>query len=191
VVTNARSDRLDNGQACLIVTGAPAAGKSTVSSLVAEHLNSSARIDGYFISTLVASGYVWPLGEPAHEAARQVQLCNRNLCALAANFADSGFTPVIDTVIPEREQLDFFVDTLSPRRVLVVVLAPTIDICHHRNAIRDPEEQFFFDDYEGLTASMRAGFGSLGWWFDTSALTPHETAARILADAPALARVGR
>jgi hypothetical protein len=35
-------------------------------------------------------GYVWPLGEPAVEAARQVELRNRNLCTLANNFSDAG-----------------------------------------------------------------------------------------------------
>jgi hypothetical protein len=33
------------------------------------------------------------------------RLCNRNLCTLANNFCDAGFTPLIDTVIPDREQL--------------------------------------------------------------------------------------
>ena len=30
---------------------------------------------------------------------------------------------------------------------------------------------------------MRRGFGDVGWWFDTSALTPPETAERIVAEA--------
>lgn len=39
-------------------------------------------------------------------------------------------------------------------------------------------------------ASMRAAFGELGWWFDTSALTPEETAEQVLADAYDLGRRG-
>jgi len=74
---------VDRGRACLLITGAPGAGKSTVSSLVAGALSRSALIDAYLVSRLVASGYVWPLGEPADEAARQVRLLNTNLCALA------------------------------------------------------------------------------------------------------------
>jgi cytidylate kinase len=68
---------LDQGGACLLVTGAPGAGKSTVSGLVARALSRPALIDAHVVSRLVVTWYVWPLGEPADEAARQVRLRNR------------------------------------------------------------------------------------------------------------------
>jgi hypothetical protein len=155
---------------CLIVTGMPGAGKSTV-------------------NRLVVSGRVGPISEPADEAARQLELCNRNLCALAGNFADAGFTPVIDWIIPDRDQLDLFVKLLAPRPIQFVVLAPGIGVCRYRNTIRDPRERFYFDGYEKLDADMRRELGDTGWWFDTSTLTPEETADRILREGPGRASI--
>ncbi|MGW6457774.1 phosphotransferase [Streptomyces sp. NPDC055078] len=168
---------------CLIVTGMPGAGKSTVTRLVAECLPRSARLDGDFINRLIVSGRVGALGEPADEAARQVELCNRNLCMLANNFSDAGFTPVVDWVIPDRGQLDYFVSLLPARRVLFVVLAPGIEACQYRNTLRDPGERFDFDGYEDLDAGMTRELGDAGWWFDTAALTPEETADGIIREA--------
>lgn len=183
MLTSPTAGALDSGRCCIIITGAPGAGKSTVSLLVAQALERSALLSGDQINRLVVSGHVWALGAPAEEAARQVQLCNRNLCDLAGNFADAGFTPVIDWIVPDRAQLDFFLETLAPRRVLLIVLTPTSDVCRQRNAIRDRDDQFFFDGYESLRASMRDGFGTVGWWFDTSDLTPEQTARQIIVDA--------
>lgn len=168
---------------CLIVTGMPGAGKSTMSRLVGERLPRSARLGGDELNGMIVRGFVWALGEPADEAARQVELLHRNLCALANNFADAGFTPLIDAMVPSREKLGFLLDLLADRRVLLVVLAPGIEVCRFRNTIRDPRERFDFDGYEELDAAMRREFGDVGWWFDTADLTPEETADRIVREA--------
>lgn len=179
---------LDLGRACLIVTGAPGAGKSTVSRAVAAALSRSALLEAYVVSGMVVSGYVWPLGEPADEAARQIRLCHENLCVLATNLADAGFTPVIDVVVPDLANLDGFRSALGDR-LRLVVLDPGTDVCVSRNATRAPIEQFFFDGYDGLHATMSTGFGGLGWWLDTSTQSSDETVDQLLAHADDRARV--
>ncbi|RZU13599.1 hypothetical protein EV645_4446 [Kribbella rubisoli] len=71
---------------CFLVTGMPGAGKSTVTRLVAEQLPRSARLGGDEFNQLIVNGFVWALAEPADEAARQVELLHRNLCAPADRF---------------------------------------------------------------------------------------------------------
>jgi len=169
---------------CVIVTGMPGAGKSTVSTLAARLLPRAARVKGDDVNAMVLTGRVPFNGEPADEAARQGELCNRNMCALADNFVDFGFTVFMDTVVADRAELECLLGLLAPRPVRLVVLAPGIEVCRHRNATREPiSERWEFDGYERLAARMRQDIAELGWWFDTAALTPHDTAARLVGDA--------
>ncbi|TML41029.1 MAG: phosphotransferase [Actinobacteria bacterium] len=173
-----------DARSCVIVTGMPGAGKSTVAGLAARLLPKAAQVRGDDMNQMIKSGYVGWMGKPADEALRQDELCNRNMCSLANNFIDFGFTVLMDTVLADRAELDFFLALLSPRPVRLVVLAPGSDVCRHRNATRDPDDRFDFDEYEQLEADMNREFGDAGWWFDTSALKPDETAERLVAEVP-------
>ena len=167
----------------VIVSGMPGAGKSTVTALAAGLLPRAAQVKGDDVNRMIRSGRVWFMGNPKAEALRQDELCNRNMCSLADNFVDFGFTVLMDTVIADRAELDFLLTLLSPRPVRLVTLAPGVEVCEQRNATRDPDERFEFKDYQRLEADMRRELGDVGWWFDTSALTPAETAAQLVREA--------
>jgi hypothetical protein len=169
----------------------PAAGKSTVGALAARLLPRAALVKGDDVNLMIRSGGVWFMGEPRDEAARQYELCKRNMCALTNNFVDYGFTVFMDTVVQDRAMLDLLLALVSPRRVRLVILAPSADVCRRRNATRDPVEQFAFDGYDRLEADMKRDLGDCSWWFDTSALTPEETAEQLVRDACERARVLR
>lgn len=163
-----------------IVTGMPGAGKSTVSRLVAAALPRAVRIRADDLNAMIVSGAVWPLGHPADEAERQVELCYRNLGALAHNFTASGFTTIVDCVLPDGDHLDRLLRQLPQQRARLVVLAPGEAACRDRNAARSPDEQFDFDGYRKLDATMRAGFGDQGQWIDSADLTGEQTVRTIL-----------
>jgi predicted kinase len=167
---------------CVIVTGMPGAGKTTITSLVARLMPRGAQVGGDAVNAMIRSGFVWFMGKPTEEAIRQDELCNRNMCCLANNFIDFGFTVLMDTVLADRSELDFFIALMSPRPVRLVVLDPGIEVCKYRNASRDPEDQFEFDGYERLEADMKREFGDIGWWLDTSAITAEKTAEKLVAE---------
>ena len=167
---------------CLIISGVPGAGKTTVSRLVAATFPRAARLDGDDMNELIITGRVGPVSEPADEAQRQLLLRARNLCSLANNFAEAGFVPIIDHVIPDREVLAFMVARILPRPIMFVMLAPPLEVCEQRNANRAVREQVFYY-YSGLADEMARELGQVGWWFDTSAMTPEATAASIIANA--------
>ena len=168
---------------CLIVTGMPGAGKTTVTALAARLLPRAAQVKGDTVSYMILSGRVGFQQEPAAEAQRQDVLCNLNMATLASNFVDYDFTVLMDTVVADRAELDCLLGALGSRPVRMVILAPGIEACRYRNSIRDPIERFDFDGYERLEADMRRDLATLGWWFDTSALTPADTAARLVHEA--------
>lgn len=171
----------DGHVSIVILTGMPGAGKSTVGRLVAAALPRAARLAADELNGMIVSGAVWPLGQPAAEADRQVQLGYRNLGALAENFTDAGFDVVVDCVVPDRAHLGRLVACLPHRPTELVVLAPGPATCRARNASREPGERFGFDGYDELDRTMRAGFGDQGWWLDTAALTAEATAEMIVA----------
>ena len=73
---------------CVIVSGMPGAGKSTVTGLAARRLPKAAQVRGDDMNQMIKSGYVGWMDRPADEALRQDELCNRNMCSLANNFID-------------------------------------------------------------------------------------------------------
>ena len=162
----------------MIITGAPASGKSTLTRRLVEKLERSAWLNGDQIHSLIVGGRVWALGEPKDEADRQTRLGNRNLLTLARNCAEAGFTPVVDWIIPNREQLGQFVDGLAPLPLWLIVLDPGAEACRERNLQRD--DFFDFDRHDELIDEMRSGFGSDAWWIASTLQNADETLQLIL-----------
>jgi predicted kinase len=172
---------------CLLITGTPGAGKTTVSQLVAERLPRAARVDGDVFGIMLVSGRANMIDEegrwnPGPEGQRQLRLRMVNLCSVADNFAEAGFTPVADTVVETREELRFIAGLLRVRPLMLVVLCPPLEVARHRNATRAPDTRVDYD-VAPLARNQRRELGDLGWWLDSGDQTPEETADLIVAEA--------
>ncbi|MEX0161195.1 MULTISPECIES: AAA family ATPase [unclassified Microbacterium] len=164
---------------CIIVTGMPGAGKSTVTEIIAKSLPRAARLSGDEVSAMVRSGRVWALGSPRDEAERQIELMLRNVAALANNMTAAHFTTVLDVVLESRAELATLTDALTCTWDLVV-LAPGAEVCRDRNATRNIGDRWDFTGYDRLDVKMRESFSDNSHWIDTSNLTAEESAAYVL-----------
>jgi adenylylsulfate kinase-like enzyme len=122
----------DQLSGCLLLTGMPGSGKTTVTKLVAAKLDRAARICGDDLHQMLVSGRVRFDSGQREEAARQGELRAHNLCTLVDNFAAAGFAVVVDEVVPDREDLDYYVEQIAARPVFLVVLAPPHAVCVRR-----------------------------------------------------------
>jgi hypothetical protein len=100
------------------------------------------------------------------------------MCALADSFAEAAFVPVIDDVVVSVAVLDSYIAGLRSRPLLLVQLAPSLDVIRVRDSGRHKQ---VFEMWSHLDAEMRAGMTKHGLWLDTSAMTAAETVDEILA----------
>jgi predicted kinase len=171
----------------LIVTGAMAAGKSTLGQALAERLERSVHLRGDAFRKMIVGGRAVP-GE-GEEGKAQLKL-RYELAAMAADrYAEAGFSVIWQDCIL-LEDLPEAAQRLARWRPGVVVLCPAPQVLAHRDATR---HKTGYEDGLGWTAErfaqMVADTPRVGLWIDNAQLSVEETMAAILA-APEKTRAG-
>ena len=117
----------------LLLTGPPAAGKTTVARLLADRLARSALVDVDAVRAMVRGGHVaaWYPGE----GTAQHRLGVRNACLLTRSFVEAGYTVVIADLLTE-ETLPLYRAGLAGLAVRLVRLLPTLEEAQRRNRDR-------------------------------------------------------
>lgn len=165
----------------VLVTGVMAAGKSTVAQALAERLPRAAHVRGDVFRRMIVSGreeYL-PGAEPGGEAEAQLRLRYRLSAATADEYAQAGFTAVVQDVVLG-DDLPAYVDLVRTRPLYVVVLAPSPKAVAAREAART-KTGYGAWTVEDLDADLRTATPRIGLWLDNSELTVTETVESIVA----------
>ena len=171
-----------------LVTGIPAAGKSTVADELAGRFGRSVHVRGDVFRHMVVSGRVAMSPSPLPEALAQLRLRYRLTAMTADTWHDAGFTVVVQDVVAGA-LLAEQVAVIRSRPLYLVVLAPSPAAVARREAARTKTG---YDDgwsIEEFDAGFRATTPRVGLWIDSSMQTPEETVDEILGRARSEAAV--
>jgi predicted kinase len=169
----------------LVLTGAMAAGKSTVAELLAARRPRSVHVRGDVFRRMVVNGRAEMTPDAPPEALAQLRLRYDLAVATAEAYAAAGFDVVVQDVIIGPELADFMARITVPDRYLVV-LAPSVSALEERERDRVKTGYTSFSPAD-LDHLLRQETPRIGYWLDSSALTPAETVDAILANLPAAA----
>ncbi len=117
----------------LILTGPPAAGKSTIGPLIAQQLEQCAVLDVDWLRRMVVQPHIAPWRGEAGLA--QLRLGAQNACAMARNCAAAGFAVVILDVLTN-ETAHLYRTALADLGCQLVLLLPSLASALQRNRER-------------------------------------------------------
>lgn len=166
-----------------LITGAQASGKSTVADLLAREFPRAVHIRGGQFYRWAVRGWVHFDDRDRQEEARRLLDLRYRLSAMtAAEYADAGFTSVVQDNIYGAD-VAHWLERVAPRPRRLVVLRPSVAAVTARDAHRQVAtgKVAYRGAYtvEANDADV-ASTARVGLWLDTSDLTPEETVAQIL-----------
>jgi cytidylate kinase len=163
----------------IVVSGIMAAGKSTVSQLLASRFDRGVHLRGDLFRRMIVTGQAPITPEMDDAAVGQLKLRYRLACQAADSYAQAGFTVVLQDVVVG-ELLAEFIDGIETRPRYVVVLIPRTEVVLRRDNQRP--RPLYNDDGSSheLDAELHAFSPRRGLWLDNSDMTPEQTVDAIL-----------
>jgi cytidylate kinase len=168
-------------RAVVLITGIPAAGKSTIAELLARRFDRGVHVKGDVFRRMVVSGRHEMTGAPSDEALRQRGLRYRLGAAAADAYREAGFSVVVQDVVIG-SALGEYVEAIRSRPLVVVVLAPQPEVVAQREAVR--AKVAYRDGHKSvaeLDAALRRETPRIGMWLDTSSQTAEQSVDAIIA----------
>jgi len=171
-------DILSTMAGIVLVTGPQAAGKTTVSALLARRFERGVHLDGDAFRRFIVAGREEMTPEASDEALAQLRLRYRITASAARTYVEAGFDVIVDDVVAG-PMLAEVVEQLRIGPGRVFVLLPS------RKAVAARERDRSQAGYGGwsvdeLCELFETGTPRIGTWIDTSAMTEHETVDLVL-----------
>jgi chloramphenicol 3-O-phosphotransferase len=163
----------------VLITGISAAGKSTVAELLAQRFDRGVHVKGDVFRRMVVSGRHQMTAPPTPEAWRQLRLRYRLGAQTADAYHQDGFSVVVQDVVIGAV-LHEYVEQLTGRPLVVVVLVPDPDVVAEREATRQKVGYREVGAVADLDRALRTETPRIGMWLDSSDLTPAETVDAIV-----------
>lgn len=178
-----------NEPAVVVVSGIQAAGKTTVGRMLARRLPRAAFIDGDVLARMVVSGHAEMSRQPSADAVRQLLLRYQQAALLAGSFWNAGVTAVVADNIYGEQDLDWFIELVQARPLIVVMLVPQTGAVVERELSRGGHAYRRWMDEGGLEGAVAEFQGyisetpHIGLWLDTTRQEPETTVDVILSRA--------
>ena len=162
-----------------IISGLMASGKSTVAELLAKSCERAVHLHGDLFRRMIVSGRVDMSPEPSDEAVRQLHLRYRMSAICAKEYFFAGFTVFLQDNYYGDELL--YIDRLlSDCPHELIVLCPSREAIASREAARNKQGYTSFD-VNSLYDAFMESTPRVGYWLDSTELTPRTTAEQIIA----------
>ena len=164
--------------AIIVITGAIAAGKSTIAEELARRLPRAAHVRGDAFRKMIVPGRA-DMSPPLSEAAKAQLRLRHHLAAVVANgYASAGVTAVVQDLYLGSD-LAAFLSLLRHRPVYLVVLAPRPAVLEQREHARGKSGYGAWSAHE-FDRYLREATPRVGLWLDSSELTVEDTVDTIL-----------
>jgi predicted ATPase len=167
--------------ALFVISGVPAAGKTTVARLLAARLDRAVCVPGDAIRAMVVSGRADMAPDGGRAQLRQLLLRYQGALAVAAVYLRAGFDVIVEDVIIGAVLSDFLIMVPVPELHLVF-LNPDAPTVAERDANRGKTAYGERWDVADLHETLRLDTERAGLWLDSTGLTPDQTVDRILGD---------
>ena len=166
-----------------IITGAMAAGKSTVAEALARRLPKSVHLRGDVFRRMIVNGAAEMGPVLSQEALAQLALRRHLAWQAARAYAQAGFSVVYQDILigPALAQAVESLADLAPR---VVVLNPRPGILAERDSARHKRGYGEGFPPSVLAQALENETPRIGLWIDSSEMTAEEVVERILTAAP-------